>query len=114
MIAIFKRLRQIFSRESTAIGRRPDQRSEAVAVKRHNIHYSKDGIKGASATILKNQNHKTSAVEDAPIPDIYAKTNLTVPNLKIVDDDESEIEDSPGFNPYDTAVLNNKAKHSKY
>ena len=113
MIAIFKRLRQIFSRKSTAIERRPDQRSEAVAVKRNEINDSKHEIKGASATVPKNQDHKTYAVEDVPMPDIYAETDLTVPNLTIVDDDEPETEDSPGFNPYDTAVLNDGTKHSK-
>ena len=113
MIAIFKRLRQIFSRKSTAIERRPDQGSEAVAVQQHNINSRKDEIKGASATVLKSQDQKTYAVEDVPMPDIYAETNLTVPNLTIVDDDKPEIEDSPGFNPYDTAVLNDESKNSK-
>ena len=48
-------------------------------------------------------------LKDAPMPDIYSDVcDATVPNLKALDLDLTDVDDSPGFNPYDTAVLRKK------
>ena len=43
------------------------------------------------------------------MPDIYGNEHVaTVPDLKIIDLSSPDIDESTGFNPYDTAVLRKK------
>ncbi len=46
---------------------------------------------------------------DAPMPDIYTdECAATVPHLKVLDPDLSDLDESPGIDPYDTGVLQKK------
>ena len=48
-------------------------------------------------------------VTDAPMPDIYTdECAATVPQLKILDLDLSDVDESPGIDPYDTGILQKK------
>ena len=47
-------------------------------------------------------------VQDVEMPDIYSEHDPTVPDLKIIDVSSPTIDESEGFNPYDTAVLRHK------
>ena len=47
-------------------------------------------------------------VQDVEMPDIYSEHNTTVPDPKIIVVSSPTIDESEGFNPYDTAVLRNK------
>ena len=48
-------------------------------------------------------------VTDAPMPDIYTDEYAsTVPQLKILDLDLSDVDESPGIDPYDTGILQKK------
>jgi hypothetical protein len=43
------------------------------------------------------------------MPDIYGNEHgTTVPDLKIIDPSSPDIDESTGFNPYDTAILRKK------
>lgn len=47
--------------------------------------------------------------KNVPMPDIYADEHIaTVPNLKLVDPSAADSDKSTGFDPYDTAVLQDK------
>ncbi len=48
-------------------------------------------------------------VTDAPMPDIYTdECAATVPHLKALDLDLTDLDESTGFNPYDSGVLQKK------
>ena len=48
-------------------------------------------------------------VTDAPMPDIYTdECAATVPQLKALDPDLTEGDESPGIDPYDTGILQKK------
>ena len=48
-------------------------------------------------------------VTDAPMPDIYTDECVaTVPQLKVLDPDPTEGDESPGIDPYDTGILQKK------
>lgn len=56
-----------------------------------------------------SQPSKPLPVEDLVMPDIYAVEHVdTVPVLKVIDLSSPDIDESTGFNPYDTAVLRKK------
>jgi len=59
---------------------------------------------------VDDQSGDTVSVEDAAMPDIYASEfAATVQDIKIIDMSSSEdVDESTGFNPYDTAVLQKK------
>ena len=47
-----------------------------------------------------------SLEEDVLMPDIYANDNdPLMPDMKILGEPSSEVDESEGFNPYDTAVI---------
>ncbi len=49
------------------------------------------------------------SVEDLVMPDIYAVEHVaTVPDLKILVPSSPDTDETRGFNPYDTAVLQKK------
>ena len=51
----------------------------------------------------------TLSAEDVVMPDIYADEHVaTVSDLKIISPASPDADDEAGFNPYDTAVLQNK------
>jgi len=46
---------------------------------------------------------------DAPMPDIYTdECAATVPQLKVLDLDLTDVDESPGIDPYDTGILQKK------
>ena len=48
-------------------------------------------------------------VTDAPMPDIYAdECAVTVPRLKVLDLDLTDVDESPGIDPYNTGILQKK------
>ncbi len=48
-------------------------------------------------------------VTDAPMPDIYTdECAATVPQLKVLDPDLTDVDESPGIDPYDTGILQKK------
>ncbi len=48
-------------------------------------------------------------LSDAPMPDIYTdECDATVPHLKALDPDLTDVDESPGIDPYDTGVLQKK------
>ena len=48
-------------------------------------------------------------VTDAPMPDIYTdECAATVPRLEVLDLDLTDLDESTGFNPYDSGVLQKK------
>ena len=48
-------------------------------------------------------------VTDAPMPDIYTdECDATVPQLKVLDPDLTDVDESPGIDPYDTGVFQKK------
>ena len=48
-------------------------------------------------------------VTDVPMPDIYTdECASTVPQLKILDLDLTDVDESPGIDPYDTGILQKK------
>jgi hypothetical protein len=48
-------------------------------------------------------------LKDAPKPDIYSDVcDATVPNLKALDLDLTDVDDSPAFDPDDTVNMHNK------
>jgi hypothetical protein len=58
---------------------------------------------------VPEQPSKPLTVDDLVMPDIYAVEHVeTVPDLKIINPSSPDIDESTGFNPYDTAVLRNK------
>jgi len=58
---------------------------------------------------VPEQPSKPLTVDDLVMPDIYADKHVeSVPDLKIINLSSPDIDDSTGFNPYDTAVLRNK------
>ena len=61
------------------------------------------------APVVDDQPSKPLTVEDVVMPDIYAVEHEdTVPVLKVIDLSSPDIDESSGFNPYDTAVLRKK------
>ena len=58
---------------------------------------------------VRHSMYKQESAKDVPMPDIYSDELVdTVPNLEIVDPSPADTDDSTGFNPYDTAVLQKK------
>ena len=48
-------------------------------------------------------------LNDAPMPDIHTdECDATVPHLKVLDLSLVDVNESTGFNPYDTGVLQKK------
>ncbi len=48
-------------------------------------------------------------LSDAPMPDIYTdECAATVPHLKALDLDLTDLDESPGIDPYDTGILQKK------
>jgi len=48
-------------------------------------------------------------VTDAPMPDIYTdECAATVPQLKVLDLDLTDLDESPGIDPYDTGIMQKK------
>lgn len=58
---------------------------------------------------VPEQPSKPLTVDDLVMPDIYSVEHVeTVPDLKVIDLSSPDIDESSGFNPYDTAVLRKK------
>ncbi len=61
------------------------------------------------ATVVADQSSNTVSVEDVVMPDIYADEQVaTVSDLKVLGPSSADTDKSVGFNPYDTAVLQQK------
>ncbi len=61
------------------------------------------------APVEDDQSSNTVSVEDVVMPDIYGENDDdTQPLLNILDPSSPDTDDSTGFNPYDTAVLQKK------
>jgi hypothetical protein len=59
--------------------------------------------------VVDDQSSDTVSVEDVVMPDIYAPEFVaTVEDIKIIDLSSPDVDESTGFNPYDTAVLQKK------
>ena len=59
--------------------------------------------------IADDQPGNAESVENVVMPDIYAVKNVdTVPDLEILDLSTPDLDESAGFNPYDTAILRTK------
>ncbi len=59
--------------------------------------------------VVDDQPSHTVAVDELVMPDIYAHEDVvTVRDLKIIDLSSPDVDESAGFNPYDTAVLQKK------
>ena len=57
----------------------------------------------------ERSNDLHESLKKAPMPDISGDEHVaTVPDLKIIDPSSPDIDESTGFNPYDTAVLRKK------
>ncbi len=77
-------------------------------------------MKRTSGTLKENSSHpkvpvaddqssNAVSVEDVVMPDIYGEnSDDTEPLLNILDPSSPDTDDSTGFNPYDTAVLQKK------
>jgi hypothetical protein len=60
-------------------------------------------------SVVDDQSSDTVSAEDVVMPDIYADEYVaTVQDLKVIDLSSPDIDESNGFNPYDTAVLQKK------
>ena len=58
---------------------------------------------------VTEQPSKPLTVDDLVMPDIYAVKHVdTVPDHKVIDLSSPDIDESNGFNPYDTAILRKK------
>jgi len=61
------------------------------------------------APVEADQPSSPVSVEDIAMPDIYAEKPLAnVPELKTLVSSSSDTDETEGFNPYDTAVLQKK------
>ena len=59
--------------------------------------------------IADDQPDNAQSVENVVMPDIYAVKNVdTMPDLEILDLSTPDLDESAGFNPYDTAILRTK------
>jgi hypothetical protein len=58
---------------------------------------------------VDDQSSETESMEEASMPDIYGDEFVaTVQDLNVLDLSSSDADESTGFNPYDTAVLQKK------
>ncbi len=60
------------------------------------------------APVADDQSSNTVSVEDVLMPDIYGENNDDTEPLLDILDTSSPDDESTGFNPYDTAVLQKK------
>ncbi len=59
--------------------------------------------------VTDDQSSNTVSAEDVLMPDIYGDEFVaTVEDIEIIDLPSPDIDESNGFNPYDTAVLRKK------
>jgi hypothetical protein len=73
------------------------------------IEWMEKKLSHQEAPVVDEQPSKPLAVEDLVMPDIYADAHVgTVPDLKVIDLSSPDIDESSGFNPYDTAILRKK------
>lgn len=95
-----KRLRRLIGLKTTddVAGVESDATNGRLAVKKTRSH----DLKLADGESLGHD-------DKFAMPDIYDNNyEATVPDLNIIDQAEHEIDNSSGFNPYDTAVLHQK------
>jgi hypothetical protein len=64
----------------------------------------------SKSPVVDDQSSHAVSVEDVEMPDVYASEFVaTVQDIKIIDlSSPEDIDESTGFNPYDTAVLRTK------
>ena len=61
------------------------------------------------ASAIATDQPSSPVSKDVSMPDIYADTHVDVQaDIKALDQPAPDIEESAGFNPYDTAVLRKK------
>ena len=73
------------------------------------IEWVETKLSRPEAPVEVDQPSKPLSVEDLEMPDIYAIEHVdTVPDLKILGLSSSDIDESTGFDPYDTVVLHEK------
>ena len=73
------------------------------------IEWMEKKLSRPEAPVLDEQPSKPLTVDDLVMPDIYSVEHVeTVPDLKVIDLSSPDIDESSGFNPYDTAVLRKK------
>ena len=66
------------------------------------------------APVVLDHETKPVSAEDLVMPDIYTVKRVdTVPHLKILDLSSPDIDNSTGFDPYDTVVLHEKQGSKK-
>jgi len=73
------------------------------------IEWMKKKLSYPDIPTVPEQPSKPLTVDDLVMPDIYAVKHVeTVPDLNVIDLSSPDIDESNGFNPYDTAVLHKK------
>jgi hypothetical protein len=73
------------------------------------IRVIKAKLSRPKSPVVDDQSSHAVSTEEASMPDIYATEFVaTVQDLKVLDLSSSDADESTGFNPYDTAVLQKK------
>lgn len=98
--------RKLFRSETPIVEGRPktasDETDDGV-----NDNYK---IEASRDAVGPDQIEARRSGEEVSMPDIYAdRQDVTVPDLNILDQPVPETDESTGFNPYDTGVLQKKS-----
>ncbi len=68
-----------------------------------------DEIESSRGAKLADSMDNHSAEKNVVMPDIYSEGHdATVPHLTVLDLDVTDLDESTGFNPYDTGILQKK------
>ena len=86
-----------------------DQSSSTVGVESDDLVNDDYEVETAFDAEMNGRIESLGPGKNILMPDIYGNEHVaTVPDLKILDLSSPDIDESTGFNPYDTAVLRKK------
>jgi hypothetical protein len=96
------------SRQNPSIA--PDQPSQAIGIERDEFARDDDEIEISFDPDVPGRIESQGEGKTVLMPDIYADPHApTVPDLKILDQPMADVDESTGFNPYDTGVFQKKS-----
>lgn len=108
MKRFFKWLEKNFSRLKTSIA--TDQPSNSSTVEPDDIANDDYRVEMPGGVDVPGGIDAHGSETDVMMPDIYAdRHDATEPDLKILDQASPDVDESAGFNPYDTGVLQKKS-----